>query len=85
MPEISRFLGIVIFMNFNEHNPPHFQAKYGDFEITIEISTGIVNGKFPKRALNLVIEWYEMHKDELLENWNSLISTGEFKKINPLE
>ncbi|MEI6523678.1 MAG: DUF4160 domain-containing protein [Bacteroidia bacterium] len=85
MPEISRFLGIVIFMNFNEHNPPHFHAKYGDFEITIEISTGIVNGKFPKRALNLVIEWYEMHKDELLENWNSLISTGEFKKINPLE
>jgi len=81
MPEISRFLGIVIFMNFNEHNPPHFHAKYGDFEI----STGIVNGKFPKRALNLVIEWYEMHKDELLENWNSLISTGEFKKINPLE
>lgn len=85
MPEISRFLGIIIFMNFNEHNPPHFHAKYGDFEITIEISSGIINGKFPKRALNLVIEWYEMHKDELLENWNSLISTGEFKKINPLE
>ena len=85
MPEISRFLGIIIFMNFNDHNPPHFHAKYGDFEVTIEISSGIINGKFPKRALNLVIEWYEMHKDELLENWNSLISTGEFKKINPLE
>lgn len=85
MPEISRFLGIIIFMNFNEHNPPHFHAKYGDFEITIEISSGIINGKFPKRALNLVMEWYEMHKDELLENWNSLISTGEFKKISPLE
>ena len=41
MPELSRFLGIVIFMNFNDHNPPHFHAKYGDFEIIIEIGSGL--------------------------------------------
>jgi len=28
MPELSRFLGIVIYMYFNEHNPPHFHAEY---------------------------------------------------------
>jgi len=72
-------------MNFNEHNPPHFHAKYGDYQISIEIESGIVQGKFPKRALNLVFEWYEMHKVELLENWNTLIETGDFKKISPLE
>ena len=85
MPEISRFLGIVIFMNFNEHNPPHFHARYADYEITIEINSGIVEGKFPKRALNIVLEWYELHKDELMEDWNLLQTTGEFKKIQPLE
>lgn len=85
MPEISRFLGIIIFMNFNEHPPPHFHAKYDDYHITVEIHTGIIEGKFPKRALKLVLEWYELHKDDLLENWNSLRETGEFRKIQPLE
>jgi hypothetical protein len=85
MPELCRFLGIIIFMNFNEHNPPHFHAKYGDYEITIEIITGIIEGKFPKRALNMVIEWYEIHKDELLQDWELIRTTGEFKKIAPLE
>ena len=85
MPELSRFLGIFVFMNFNEHNPPHFHARYGDYEIIVEILSGIVEGKFPKRALNLVLEWYEIHKSELLEDWNSIRSTGEFKKIDPLE
>ncbi len=62
MPELCRFLGIVIFMNFNDHNPPHFHAKYGDYQITVEIERGIVNGQFPKRALSLVLEWYDLHK-----------------------
>jgi len=69
MPELSRFLGIVIFMNFNDHNPPHFHAKYGDFEIIIEINSGIIDGKFPRRALAMVLEWYGIHKDELLQDW----------------
>ncbi len=28
MPEISRFLGIIISMYFDEHNPPHFHIRY---------------------------------------------------------
>ncbi len=50
-----------------------------------EISSGVIEGKFPKRALNLVIEWYELHKSELLEDWDLIRTTGEFKKIQPLE
>lgn len=78
-------MGIVIFMNFHEHNPPHFHAKYGDFEIVVEINSGIVEGKFPKRALNLVIEWYEMHKNDLITDWELIRTTGNFNKIQPLE
>jgi hypothetical protein len=85
MPELCRFFGIIIFMNFNEHNPPHFHAKYGDFEITIEINSGIIEGKFPKRALGLVIEWFEIHRDELMQDWELLKTSGEFKKIQPLQ
>ncbi len=85
MPEISRFLGMVIFMNFNDHNPPHFHVMYGDYHVTVEIQTGVVEGKFPKRALALILEWYEQHREELLDNWNAIKSDGTFRKIQPLE
>ena len=85
MPELCRFLGIVIFMNFNDHNPPHFHANQADFEIIVEIGSGIVEGKFPKRALSMVMEWYEMHQDDLMLDWELIKTTGEFNKIPPLE
>ena len=48
MPEISRFLGIIIRMYYRDHAPPHFHAEYGEYEITVEIATGIVTGHFPR-------------------------------------
>jgi hypothetical protein len=51
MPEISRFLGIVIAMYYRDHAPPHFHAIYGEYEVTIQIATGKDNGEFPRRAL----------------------------------
>jgi len=56
MPEISRFLGIVIGMFCREHAPAHFHAVYGDYEVTVEIETGVVKGRFPRRALRLILE-----------------------------
>ncbi len=50
MPVISKFLGIIITMHWEDHAPPHFHAKYGEYDITVNIQTGIVEGKFPKRA-----------------------------------
>lgn len=85
MPEISRFLGIVVFMNFSDHNPPHFHAMYGEYHIKVDIQSGIIEGKFPKRALTLLLEWHEKHKEELLQNWNAIMSDGKFNKIAPLE
>ena len=48
-------------MFYKDHAPAHFHAKYGEFEITVAIDTGIVIGEFPKRAQRLVLEWYELH------------------------
>ena len=85
MPEISRFLGIIIKMYWAEHNPPHFHAEYNEFTAEIEISSLTVKkGKLPARILGMVIEWAELHQDELLENWNTLQTTRKYHKINPL-
>lgn len=55
MPEISRFLGIVIAMLYRDHEPAHFHATYGEFEITVGIRDGLVTGRFPRRALGHVL------------------------------
>jgi len=69
MPTISSFYGILIRMFFNDHPPPHFHARYGEFEATIEITTlNILEGTLPGRALKLVQEWAIIHREELLED-----------------
>ena len=85
MPEICRFLGISIFMYYREHLPPHFHAEYGEFEIVVEIESGIVIGKFPRRGLGLVLEWCLLHKGELLENWERAAKRLPLNNIAPLE
>jgi Domain of unknown function (DUF4160) len=81
MPEISRFLGIVILMYFDEHNPPHFHVKYNEHKAVMEIKTlNILAGNLPVKVRNLVAEWAELHQPELLEMWDS----KDFHKIQPL-
>jgi hypothetical protein len=85
MPEISRFLGIIIYMYFNEHQPPHFHARYNDQQASISIETlGVLEGALPGKALSLVIEWAMEHKNELMQNWLTMKATGKFNKIQPL-
>ena len=85
MPELCRFLGIIIQMYFNDHMPPHFHAIYNDLEGVFEISTlEMLDGNLPARVRGLVIEWATLHKQELMDNWNSLTITGVYKKIPPL-
>jgi hypothetical protein len=85
MPEISRFLGIVIGMFFNEHGLPHFHAVYGEYKITVEIESGNVRGEFPPRALRLVLEWAQLHKPELLDDWERARRRQPLERIPPLE
>ena len=84
MPELSRFYGIVVFMNYNDHEPPHFHARYQEQEITMEIPTGVVQGKMSKRRLRLVQEWFKEHQAELMENWKRARKRQAFRKIAPL-
>ncbi|MEO0058732.1 MAG: hypothetical protein RLZZ312_379 [Bacteroidota bacterium] len=87
MPEISRFYGIIIYMYINDHNPPHFHARYNENEATFSITDfALIKGKLPPKALGLVVEWASLHNIELLENWKNLVENDSksFNKIEPL-
>lgn len=81
LPEICRFLGIVITMYFDEHNPPHFHVRYNEYRASLDIGTlNIIAGAIPAKVRGLVEEWAELHRDELLQMWAS----KEFHRIAPL-
>lgn len=86
MPEISQFYGIIIYLYFKDHNPPHIHAAYGDFEAkyTIE-SNEMFFGNLPIRADKLVREWIELHQVELMEDWKNALSGKPIFKITPLK
>jgi hypothetical protein len=85
MPEISRFLGIVIRMYFNDHSPPHFHVEYNEFEASVVIETlGILEGRLPAKVLSLAVEWASLHQTELMQNWEGIRTTGVYRRIEPL-
>lgn len=86
MPTISMFYGIIIRMFFAEHSPPHFHAQYGEFKASIAIdSLEVVDGKLPRRALELVMDWAELNRAKLLENWDLCQRHQQPQKIEPLQ
>lgn len=85
MPEISRFLGIIITMYYKDHRPPHFHVKYGDYKASFSIKElQLTEGNLPNRVISLVLEWAFQHRQELLENWSLLEEEAPLKKIEPL-
>lgn len=85
MPLISNFYGISILMFFQEHNPPHFHAKYGGEIGIFSIKSGImIAGNLPFYAKKLVKEWFKLHKQELLDNWQRAEKGQKLQAINPL-
>ena len=81
MPEITRFLGIVITMYFDDDDPPHFHVCYNEYRASVDIRPlNIIVGSLPAKVRGLVVEWAELRKDELLGMWNS----KDFHKIEPL-
>ncbi len=85
MPVISRFYGILIAMYFNDHNPPHFHAKYSGYEALFDFSGNIIEGELPKRAVKFVQEWISFHKPELEDNWEKARNGEPLNYIAPLE
>jgi hypothetical protein len=88
MPIISMFYGIIIRMfllDNRHHNLPHVHAKYSEFEASIGIQEGeVLAGELPRKQLRLVQAWIELHRDELMADWELSVSGENPYKIDPL-
>lgn len=86
MPTISMFYGILIQMFWNDHAPPHFHACYGECRGIIDINTlKMLEGDLPRRALSLILDWAELHQQELLLDWALCTKKQMPNKIEPLK
>lgn len=82
--EISRFHGITVHMYHREHGPPHFHAYHGEYRVSVEIWSGTMRGRFPPRSLRLLLEWYDLHRAELIRNWTLIRDGSTPERIDPL-
>ena len=86
VPAISRFLGIVIAMFFDDHGPPHFHARHADGSAKIQIDTlEPIETTLGRRQLRLVLAWAELHQEELLDNWRRARAGETLQQIDPLQ
>ena len=85
MPTISMFFGIIIRMyNNGEHNPPHFHATYQGHNATFTLDGELKEGEMPKTQRKYIAAWAEIHKDELLANWELAMNEEPLFRIDPL-
>jgi Domain of unknown function (DUF4160) len=85
VPEISRFYGISIYLQYSDHAPPHVHAYYAEHEAKVAIADGAVfAGSLPARAARLVREWVDTHRDELITAWGRAMRHEPPGRIEPL-
>jgi hypothetical protein len=85
MPEVSRFYGIVITINYDEHLPPHFHARYAEWRAAVLLSGDVFAGNLPRRALALVRAWAVLHQQELAADWQRAQENRPLLPIPPLD
>jgi hypothetical protein len=86
MPEICRFFGIIISMNYNDHAPPHFHARYGSQKVIIDIrQLRIIEGSLSPRVFGMIMEWASLHRDDLLQIWDLARQNQPLPTLEPLE
>lgn len=88
MPSLSAFYGLIIYMYFmdnKQHHLPHIHVKYQGDEVIVSIPDGdVLEGKIPKAKMKLLQAWIEIHKDELVADWELAVAGEQPYKIEPL-
>ena len=85
MPRLCAFYGIAIYLYWDDHNPPHYHAVYGEHEAWIVIADGaVLHGSLPNRALRLVRSWHKLHQVELDAAWEKAKANQPPGTIDPL-
>lgn len=88
MPAISMFYGVIVYLYFldnRQHHVPHIHVKYQDQEAVVAIPDGqVLEGSIPGSKLRLVLAWIEIHREELMADWQLAVSGQPPFKIEPL-
>lgn len=85
MPTICMFRGIKVFINWNDHQPPHFHAVYGGDTVIVSIKDlEVIEGQMPSKQQKMLLGWAALHQDELMENWELAERNQELFSIDPL-
>ena len=85
MPTICMFRGIKIYINWRDHQPPHFHASYGGDSVIVSIrDIEVLEGEMPNKQLKMLLGWAALQQDELLENWALAEKNQELFPIDPL-
>ncbi len=88
MPELSRFMGIIIkmlFMDTVQHNKPHVHVYYNEYEASVGIDGELLAGSLPAKQLRIVQAWLAIHEEEAYAAWNKAVKGEHFEKIEPLK
>lgn len=86
MPTICMFRGIKIYINWQDHQPPHFHAVYAGEEVIVSIKElEVIEGEMPNKQLKMLLGWAAFHQEELLENWLLAEKKQELFAIEPLK
>jgi hypothetical protein len=86
MPEVSRFFGILISINYNDHAPPHFHVRYAGQQAAMRIADlAVMAGSLSPRALALTVEWAATHQAELQADWELARQGLPLLPIAPLD
>ena len=89
MPVISMFYGVIVLMYYfdnRKHHQPHIHVQYSDEEAVISIPEGsLMEGSLRRAKLKLVQAWIEIHRDELMADWELAVNGQQVFKIDPLK
>ena len=85
MPEICRFYGIIIYLYWKDHNPPHVHFHYGNYECSISVIDRVVDGQAPAKVIVKVNEWIDQNENAILALWEKAQRGEKIEKLEPLK
>lgn len=83
MPEISRFMGMVIQMYYDDHDISHLHVRMGDMRCKLDLDGNLLHGNLPLSKLHILRRWIRLHNKELSENWNRIKNGQQLKSMEP--
>lgn len=88
MPVISTFYGLIVLMYYmdnKQHKLPHIHVRYQGKEAVLAVPDGeVLEGSLPPNKMKIIQAWIELHKDELMADWELAVNGAKVYKIAPL-